>query len=142
MGADENRDATADMLRALRVSRFTAGFAHGADPAHARKRTEGSIASDPDWRAGMEAGREAAEACLIEWDEATLRVDLARVRDSDRYKDVRPDRSVVDKLGKIVRHTFEPPHDDPGPGPCWYCLRDRDDKVHRVTKRPTAPVPF
>ncbi len=118
--------------RALCVTRFAAGFADGADPAHGRKRVDGEIAGDASWRAGFIAGKEAAETYLLDWDENILRIHLARLRDPDRYKDIPPDWTVIDRYGKIVRHKFEEPRDEPsGTGPCWHCLRERGDRVHR-----------
>lgn len=123
-------DDEARVARALRVARFEKGFATGADPSSARRRVVGELASDPDWRDGMEAGREAYRAAVDEWGDG-LGVQLALQRDPERYKEIAPDASVVDAIGRIKRHKFEPPHDEPsGLGPCWHCLRERGDKVH------------
>ncbi len=43
---------------------------------------------------------------------------------------LKPDPRVLDKNGNIKSHVFEPPHDDPGPGPCWYCLKPKSHRVH------------
>lgn len=31
-------------------------------------------------------------------------------------------------------HRFQRPHDDPGPGPCWFCMKPRSAKVHQPRK--------
>lgn len=41
---------------------------------------------------------------------------------------VRPSHEV------LKPHAYEPPHDDPAPGPCWLCLHARDDKIHTGRK--------
>ena len=34
--------------------------------------------------------------------------------------------------GEVIKlHRYEQPHDDPGPGACWLCLRPEDDEVHQ-----------
>lgn len=122
--------------RELRLSHFRKGFAHGADPQSARRRVDSALAGDPSWRAGSEAGRGWAETAEEDFDDRELRPELAAIRDPERYKDIKPHPSVVTKYGRISAHPFEPPHDAPDTGgdPCWHCLRDRDDKVHRARR--------
>jgi hypothetical protein len=55
------RSPSADLLdRALALSAFEAGFAAGADPRRARRRTVVEPLTHQHWRRGFEAGRDAA----------------------------------------------------------------------------------
>jgi hypothetical protein len=64
---------------------------------------------------------------LLEW--ATGKPYRSRSKKSEPK--LKPAPHVLDKRGRIKFHKFEPPHDDPGVGPCWHCLRPEDAKVHR-----------
>lgn len=52
--------------------------------------------------------------------------------DGHRTFVLKPDPSVLDKRGRIKPHRWEESHDVPGQSTCWYCLRHRDDDIHKA----------
>ena len=42
---------------------------------------------------------------------------------------------VLNARGHVRIHAYEPPHDDPAGGPCWFCLLPEGAPVHRPGAR-------